>query len=156
MDSSTLLHSEPESSLEDGALAAELRLVVGRLARRLRQHDDSGLSASLQSALWTIERLQPVTLGDLAAGERVRPPTITRVIGKLEAAGLVTRVADEEDRRVARVALSANGRRLLERIRGRRTAYLVKRLRALSEDDRRALRGALPVLERLLAEEPRR
>src|SRR5689334_16059845 len=71
--------------------AADLRLVAGRLARRLRQSGDSGVSASLLSAMWTIERLQPVTLTDLAAAERVQPPTVTRVVARLEELGFALR-----------------------------------------------------------------
>ena len=61
-------------------LAADLRLVIGRLARRLRQLADSDVTASSLSALWSVEQLGPVTLGDLAAAERVQPPTITRIV----------------------------------------------------------------------------
>ena len=57
-------------------LATDLRLVVGRMARRLRQQGDIGITASLLSAMWTIERLQPVTLGELSAAEQVQPPVL--------------------------------------------------------------------------------
>src|SRR2546430_4897146 len=85
-----------------GPLAADLRLVVGRLSRRLRQHGESGVTASLLSALWAIERLQPVALGDLADAERVQPPTLTRIVGKLEEKRLVVREGEPTDRRVSR------------------------------------------------------
>src|SRR5207244_4440316 len=84
-----------------GRLAADLRLVVGRLSRRLRQHGESGVTASLLSAMWAIERLQPVTLGDLADAERVQPPTLTRLVVRLEEMGLVVREAEPTDRRVS-------------------------------------------------------
>src|SRR5437773_9773202 len=82
-------------------LAAALRLAVMRLARRLRQQADAGISPSMLSALATIERHGPMTLSELAAHERVQPPTITTVLGRLESAGLAGRDTDLDDRRVA-------------------------------------------------------
>ncbi len=133
-------------------LATDLRLVVGRLARRLRQQGDIGITASLLSAMWTIERLQPVTLGELSAAERVQPPTVTRFVSKLEASGLVTREIDPSDRRVARVRLTPQGARLLDQSRSRRTAYLHTRLRALDPAERKALGRAVSILDRILEE----
>src|SRR5437588_10405256 len=75
-------------------LAGALRLVVMRLARRLRQQADAGISLSMLSALATIERHGPMTLSELAGHERVQPPTITTVLGRLEAAGLAARDTD--------------------------------------------------------------
>ena len=88
-------------------LAADLRLVVGRLARSLRQADDGGLTPSQLSALSSIDALGSVRLGDLAAAERVTSPTLTKIVANLEAAGLVQRSADPDDRRAARVSLTA-------------------------------------------------
>jgi DNA-binding MarR family transcriptional regulator len=135
---------------DDPELAAHLRLIVMRLARRLRSQTVAGLSPSLISALVTIERRAPVTLGQLAAMERVKPPSVTRMVAALEQAGLVRREADPGDRRVARLSLTADGRRTVQRSRTRKTAYLAKRLRELDETDLESLRQALPVLERVL------
>lgn len=135
-------------------LAADLRLVVARLARRLRQHADAGLTPSLLSAIGTIERLAPLTLGELAAAERVQPPTVTRHVSRLEELGLVIREVDRSDRRVTRLQLSPLGRRAVEQTRSRRTAYLARRLRQLGRDDRAVLRRAVGILERLLGERP--
>src|SRR5437899_2370359 len=123
-------------------LAASLRLVVARLARRLRQQAEADVTPSMLSALSTIERHGPVTLSGLAAHERVQPPTITTILGRLESAGLVTRETDAEDRRVTRVALSPKGKRLMEAARSRKTAYLAKRLARLDPTDRATLEGA--------------
>src|SRR3954462_7167220 len=82
-------------------MAGRLRLSATRLARQLRQESDAGLSPSQLSALATIERHGTLTLGALADQERVAPPSITKVVAKLEAAGLVERKLDERDRRVA-------------------------------------------------------
>src|SRR5438105_13459594 len=127
-------------------LAADLRLVIGRLARRLRQLTDSDVTASSLSALWSVERLGPVTLGDLAAAERVQPPTIARIVSRLEESGLVAREVDPSDRRVARVQLTAVGRRFLERTRSRKTAYLAKALRSVQPVDRAVVERAVEVL----------
>jgi DNA-binding MarR family transcriptional regulator len=131
-------------------LAADLRLLVGRMARRLRQRGDTGVSASLLSAMWSIERLQPVALGDLASAERVQPPTLTRIVAKLEELGLVARRADVTDRRVARVRLTPAGQRLLDRTRKLRTAYLATRLRSLDQAERDTVERAMGILSGLL------
>jgi len=135
-------------------LASRLRLATTRLNRRLRRQDDTQLSPSAQSALATIARHGPLSLGELAAHEAVRPPTITGIVAALEAGSLVTREPDPRDRRVVRVAATPRGRAHLERSRRRRTAYLVARLRRLDEDRLRTLEKAIEVLE-LLAEEDR-
>jgi DNA-binding MarR family transcriptional regulator len=142
----------PATSPDPERLAADLGLAIGRLARRLRQQADGGVTASLLSALWTIEGLEPVTLGDLAAAERVQPPTITRVVSRLEESGLVTREIDPADRRVARIALTPHARLLLDRTRSRRTAYLAKALRSVGSKDRAVLARAVELMHDLLQE----
>jgi DNA-binding MarR family transcriptional regulator len=130
-------------------VAGRLRLSTTRLARILRQQDQLGLTPTLSAALATIAREGPLTLGALAASEQVAPPTITRVVGKLEAAGLVHRRPDPRDGRVSRVELSAAGRLQLETGRTRRTAWLATRLRELPAEDLVRLEEAAGVLERL-------
>jgi DNA-binding MarR family transcriptional regulator len=142
---------EPAAVLQDDPeLAAHLRLVIMRLARQLRSQTVGGLSPSLISALVTIERTGPVTLGRLAALERVKPPSVTRMVAALELAGLVRREADPLDHRVARLSLTADGKRTVARSRTRKTAYLARRLRELDEAELASLRQALPILERVL------
>jgi DNA-binding MarR family transcriptional regulator len=128
-------------------------MVVTRLARRLRQQGESAASPTQLAALATIERDGPLTLGALAAIERVRPPTITAAVGRLEEQGLLRRHIDPRDRRVAHVEITAPGRRLLAESRSRKTAYLERRLAALSTDERRTLEQAAEILERVLEEE---
>lgn len=142
--------ASPPRDLTGGELAANLRLLIMRLHRQLRAHAGADLSPTLVSALATVERYGPLTLGDLAAYQRVSPPSVTRVVAALEGAGLVSRATDVSDRRVARVTLTAAGRRTLQRARTRKTAYLAKRLGTLDDADLTALRAALPALERLL------
>ena len=134
-------------------LASRLRLVVTRLARRLRQHADATVSPTQLAALATIDREGSLTLGALAAVEQVQPPTITAAVSRMEDRGLVVRVRDLTDRRVARVEITAEGRRLLERSRSRKTAYLERRLDALTADERATLDAAAAILERVLEED---
>jgi DNA-binding MarR family transcriptional regulator len=89
----------------------------------------------------------------LAELERVTPPSITRIVAALEAAGLVRREADPGDRRVARVTITGEGASLLQRSRTRKTAFLAERLAELGAADLQAVRDALPVLERFLEED---
>jgi DNA-binding MarR family transcriptional regulator len=137
----------------DRELVERLRLAVGRLARRLRQQAVDEITASQLSALTSINRFGPLTLGKLASVERLRPPSVTRIAAGLEEAGLVVRRPDPGDRRVARVEITPRGRDLLERIRTRKDAYLAARLTALPPEQLAVLRDATAVLERLLEEE---
>jgi DNA-binding MarR family transcriptional regulator len=135
--------------------AARLRLSTTRLARRLRQEGDTGLTPSQLSALATIDRHGPLTLGALAELEAVAPPSITKVAAKLEAAGLVGRLSDAGDRRFVRVTATDAGRQLLARVRQRKTAWLTSRLRRLDDDQQARLAAALDVLELLASGEDR-
>lgn len=130
-------------------LAARLRLSTARLARLLRQQAGTALSPSQHSALISVDLHGPLTLGRLAKLEQVAPPTITRVVAKLAEDGLVVRQADDTDRRVSLVRISAEGRRRLQHSRERRNAWLAERLRALDAKQRRELSAALDVLEEL-------
>jgi DNA-binding MarR family transcriptional regulator len=136
-------------------LADDLLMAVTRLARRLRRVADDGISPTQRSILTTIERRGPLTHGELATSERVRPPTMTAAVDRLEREGLVVRVRDTGDRRVARVALTDAGQRLLLESRRERTAFLAQRLRELDADDRATIEAALPALARLLEERAR-
>jgi DNA-binding MarR family transcriptional regulator len=136
----------------EAELAARLRLAVTRLSRRVRQQVAGGVTPSQVSALATVERLGRPTLGELAASEQVRPPSMTRMVVGLEATGLLTRLVDDGDRRVVRVQLTAEGRRALQRSRSLRTAFLARRLRRLSGTEREALGELVRLLERLVEE----
>lgn len=131
--------------------AARLRLVVMRLARRLRQQAEPDASPSMLSALAVIER-GPLTIGELAEAERVQPPTMTRVVARLEEVGLITRDVDPKDKRVARVSLSSEGKKLIARNRSKKTAFLAKRLRATGTKEQE-LAAAVALLESILNED---
>jgi DNA-binding MarR family transcriptional regulator len=134
-------------------LASTLRIAVLRLSRRLRaERTDDTLSASQLSALAALNQHGPLTLGDLAAHERVRPPSMTRIVGLLEERGLLVRVPDPTDRRQVLVEISASGKALLHADRRRRDAWLAVRLKGLSSEDRALLLAAAPIIERLAQE----
>jgi DNA-binding MarR family transcriptional regulator len=134
-------------------MAGRVRLAVSRLNRKMRRNAEAGVSLSQLSALVAIERARRLTIGELAATEQVRPPTMTKIAGSLEAAGLVRRQPDEGDRRIGWLSLTSEGSRSLARIRGRKNAFLAKRLEAFTPSEVRLIERALPLLERL-AEEP--
>jgi DNA-binding MarR family transcriptional regulator len=140
--------------IRSSELASQLRFAVMRLSRRLRQHAAENITPSQLSALSVIVRDGRMTLSKLAETERVQPPTITRVVDALQQKELVTRVPWEEDRRVAFVDATPEGRALVEAIRRRRDAYLAQRLRTFTPEERLLLERAAPLLERLI-EDPR-
>lgn len=109
------------------------------------------MTPTMAATLATIARDGSLTLGELAAAEQVAPPTVTKVVSKLEAAGLIDRVVDPADRRVCRVALSAAGRKQVDENRSRRTAWLADRVAELSREEQERLAAAVDVLERLTA-----
>jgi DNA-binding MarR family transcriptional regulator len=137
----------PAPSLPE--LASSLRIRVMRLSRNLRRQAGTGLSASLLSALTTVERNGPMTVGRLADAEQVRPPTMTKVVASLVEQGLVTREPDPLDGRVAWVMATPEGRALLRRTRRRSDAYLATRLRSLDREELLVLERASRLLERL-------
>lgn len=132
-------------------MAARLRLSATRLARQLRHEADAGLTPSQLSALAVIANHGPLTLGQLAEHERVAPPSITKVVTKLEADGLVARTPDPADRRVARMTTTPAGAALVTESRRRKTAWLTARIRELDTDQRARLAAALDVLDQLTA-----
>jgi DNA-binding MarR family transcriptional regulator len=134
----------------DQELATRLRLAIARSARRLRQEAGTDLSPSLSAALATVDRFGPLTPTELAARERVQRPTITRVICRLEEAGLVTRAADPADGRSALITVSPAGREVLAESRTRKDAFLSERLEALGPEDRATLERAAALLEGML------
>ena len=134
----------------DTALASSLRLAVMRLARRMRsERADSSLTLSQLAALATLERHGPMTPRELAAAERVRPPSLTRLSASLEAEGLVTRTDHPTDGRQVLLAVTDAGVALLREDRRRRDAWLAQRLLELDADDRDVLRRAAGLLDRL-------
>ena len=134
----------------DPELASRLRFALARTARRLRQEAGTGLSPSLTAALATVERCGPLTPSELADAERVRRPTVTRMLGHLEDAGLISRTPDPADGRSTLVAITPAGAELLAAARTRKDAFLSERLDGLSPADRETLARAAAILEGIL------
>jgi DNA-binding MarR family transcriptional regulator len=132
-------------------LAARLRMSIARMARFLRQQDQGELPPGQTSALATIVQLGPMTLGDLAARERIAPPSVTKAIEQLVSRGLVARQVDPTDRRVVLVEATTEGRRLLDANRARRNEWLAHQLEQLDTAEIAQLGALLDVLEHLVA-----
>jgi DNA-binding MarR family transcriptional regulator len=134
----------------DPGLASQLRVSIMRIGRRLRREGtNESLTVSQVAALASLERHGVMTLGELAAHERVQPPSMTRIVGHLEQAGLVTRTAHPTDGRQVLLTPTDKGSGLLAADRERREAWLCQRLKTLTEEERAALRVAAEILERL-------
>ena len=107
------------------ALADQLHSSAIHLLRQLRKEDDaSGLSAPRLSALSVVVFAGPLTLGQLASAEQVKPPTMTHIVTGLENSGLVQRIGDARDRRLTRIQATAKGRTVLAAGRARRVQKL--------------------------------
>ena len=142
--------SDPARKSPDDAerIADRLHSAAIHLLRRLRREDtESGLSAPRLSALSVVVFGGPITLGELANAEQVRPPTMTRLVSALEADGLVTRETDPDDGRLTRIRATQKGRTLLLRGRARRVAALTAQVRGLTSDERGELTRALGILD---------
>jgi DNA-binding MarR family transcriptional regulator len=138
-------------SRTNAGLASELRTAVMRLRRRLanERHPDNELSLGAMAVLGALHRQDGQTVGELARGERVQPPSMTRTIGCLVDEGYVAREARDSDGRVVVVRLTDRGRETVQADRRRRDAWLTQRLAVLTPDEREALRRAAPILDRL-------
>jgi len=143
------MQTSPTTEIKE-ELAPRLRWAVTRLARRLRQEAGADLGPSQTAALATVERHGPLSPSELAEIERIRRPTVTRIVRHLEQAGLIERVTDPQDGRASILSVTAEGRALLRRLRERKTAYLAKRLAAMDAEDRRTLERAAELLEGML------
>ena len=139
------------ASRTDAGLASELRLSVMRLRRRLagERHPDNVLSMGAMAVLGCLFRNGDLTVGELAAHERVQPPSMTRTVNCLEQDGYVARRPHDTDGRQVLVTISDSGRDVVRADRERRDAWLSRRLRELSPEDRAVLRKAAPILEQL-------
>ena len=131
-------------------LASRLRMATARMARFLRQQDQGELPQGQTSALATIVNRGPMTLGDVAARERIAPPSVTKAVEHLVGRGLVSRRTDPADRRVVLVEATPAGRELLETNRARRNEWLVHQLEQLDAAEIVQLGALLDVLEHLV------
>jgi DNA-binding MarR family transcriptional regulator len=135
----------------DARLASDLSLAVVRLARQLRfRRPDSPVSLSQLSALATLDKEGPITPGALAIRERVRPPSMTRVIASLAELGFVDRCAHPDDGRQVLVSVSAAGRELLDVERRASQEWLQQRLAQLHPDERKTLLAAADLMSAIV------
>ena len=134
---------------EQESSSYRLQLSITRLARLLRQEVDAELTPSQISALSTIRRQGPLTLGALADAERVAPPSVTRMVDRLAEQGYVERIPDPDDRRVCRVAVTERAEEMVAEARARKAAWIDEHIATLSGADRRSLFGAVDALEHL-------
>ena len=135
----------------DAGLAAELRVGVMRLRRRLaaERHPDNDLSLGQMAVLGLLFRHGEQTVGDLARLEHVQPPSMTRTVTCLEGDDLVVRRPHATDGRVVIVSLTERGRAVVLADRRRRDAWLAVQLTHLTPAERDVLRRAAPLLDRL-------
>lgn len=134
---------------DERTLAAQLRLAVVRLGRRLRaaRTDEAGISLTQLSALSVLSQCGPMSPSELAARERVQPPSMTRVISALEETGYVTRTPHPTDRRQSVIALTDAGTEYIDAEISARERWLDARLAELSEQDRTVLRRAVEIID---------
>lgn len=143
------------TTVEDTDQTARLRAVIGRLARRLRPTvAGSQLTPTQTSVLFTIVRMGPLGLAEVAKTEGVNPTMLSRITAQLCKAGLISRESDPGDRRAAFVQATPAGRRMRERIHRERTAALGAHMETLDEQQQATLWAALPVLEELAEQLP--
>ena len=135
----------------DAGLASQLRVSLMRLARRLRNERDpqNSLGVGAISVLGVLLREGESTVGQLAAHERVQPPSMTRTVSWLVDAGYAVRRPSETDGRSTLVAISERGRETLLADRRRRDAWLARQLKDLTAEERDLLRQVAPLIERL-------
>ena len=151
------MRSAPSTTIPptDTEKTARLRAVIGRLSRRLRPTSaGSELTPTQTSVLFTIVRLGPLGLSEVAEIESVNPTMLSRITAQLCDTGLISREASPGDRRAALVKATPAGRRMRERIHKERTAALSGHVERLDEEQQQALWAALPVLETLAEQLP--
>jgi DNA-binding MarR family transcriptional regulator len=139
-----------KQQLDAMAVADSLRPTLLRLARELRKEKIAGVSPHQVGLLAAIKYAPAVTVGELAAGERVSTAAMSKRVTRLERDGLVARTKSESDRRRVGLTLTDDGQRTLRRVRSRRTAWLASRLGSLSPAELAAVGAAAEPLARLL------
>jgi DNA-binding MarR family transcriptional regulator len=140
------------NKLDEDTLA-RLRTVLGRIGRLLRQQRQAtelDLGYQQVGVLFLIEKMQPVSPGELAQAENVTRPTITRFLNSLEKSGMIHRTGDGNDKRTRQIGLSRRGAAACQQLREGRNRWLAERLAALTDNQRRHLGDAIPALEALI------
>jgi DNA-binding MarR family transcriptional regulator len=146
----------PVTEADTLTLAERLRPELLRLGRELRRETRAvGVSPEQVSLLVAIKYAPGIGVGELAAQEHVSAPAMSNHVDRLERDGLAIRTPSPDDKRRVGLTLTAEGQRLLRRVRSRRTAWLVSRLGKLDPDELAAIEAAVEPLSRLLAKDDR-
>jgi DNA-binding MarR family transcriptional regulator len=133
------------------AAADRLHSAAIHLLRRVRRQDDaSGIGPAQLSALSVLVFAGPKTLGDLAAAEQIKPPTMSRIVAGLKRSRLVEITRDPQDARRMQIRPTATGTRLLQQGRKRRIEYLAAHLNSLTASDLDQLNAAVEIMEKIL------
>lgn len=133
--------------LSSYVLADRLRVNIGRLARKLRQHSLQGLTPSQTSVLATLDRHGPMNMSMLAQREGISKPSATGIVGRLIQKDLIARGSDPDDRRSVIISISQDGKSILEKKGLEPTMYLARRIDDLEDHDRAVLERAVWILE---------
>ena len=127
-----------------------LRLVLLRLARRIRTNSSERVTPSQLAVLATVNRHERLTVGQIAEYEHVKPPSASKIVAALEHSGLVERRTDPDDRRCAHIAVTADGVAYIDGVRAAGRTWLASQLGTLDQRDITSIEAALPALEQLL------
>jgi DNA-binding MarR family transcriptional regulator len=140
-----------ETFTDSQTIAGQIHSASIHLLRKLRKEDEgSGLNAPRLSALSVIVFGGPITLGDLAAAEQVRPPTMTRIVNALEEQSLVLKKQNANDGRSTLLHATPAGKKLLMKGRARRVRALATQIAALSPAERSELQSAFTILQKIV------
>lgn len=135
---------------DDTATPGELRLVLQKVARRIRaERGDSQVTDSQMAVLWRLDKAGAASPGELAAGEKVSPPSMNRTVNALEEAGYVTRTQHDDDGRRVVVTLTAAGRAVTAETRRLREEWFSRHLALLSDEERAQLLAVTDILRKL-------
>jgi len=150
-DKNSLVDSKNSASYQDlQSLATDLRVAIGRLARRLRTERGShSLSVSQISALVSLEQCGPVSPTSLSHIERVKPPSMTKIIASLLAHGLAKKTPHESDGRQSLIAITTKGQQILDIDRHNKDAWLAKAMSSLDNTEKTDILKAVAALEHL-------
>lgn len=150
--SSTTRAAQPSSPLTESAEIDRLRLVLLRLARRIRTNSSEAITPSQLAVLATVNRAGPLTVGQIAVVEHVKPPSVSKIVSALEQVGFVERRTEPDDRRCSHIGVTAAGSAYLDGVRSAGRTWLESRFADVDTDEADRITSALPALEHLLGD----
>lgn len=139
------------TGISEEQLATALRDAITRFNRRVRQTRPVGdLTVAQLSALTSLELAGALSPRELADVERVQPPTVTKIVGKLEERGLVQRTPHPTDGRQVIISPTERGRAVYARFEQARNTWLARQIAGLAPDEREVLRRAAEILQKVV------